>query len=439
MLSSRRTFAPLGALAGLLVIAGIASTAEAGRTKLEITVEAGKQDRDHTPFVVPFRLLAAAGNTPAVSLKSADGVEIAAQVTRPSLPRLYDGAHETAVWQAKRQGDGDTAWELHFILPSLKAGKSATFIATLDDEPGETRPQQGFRWKDTAGKYSELLQGDRPVLRYIYEKLDKSTKERRDETIKPYHHVYGPAGDRIITKGPGGLFTHHRGLFFGFNKITHDGDQAADVWHCRNGESQQHVGFLKTEEGPVLGRHLILINWHGREGTVFAHELREMTAYAVREGTLIEFASLVETAGGEIKLDGDPQHAGFHFRASNEVADKTKEQTYYLRPDGKGKPGETRNWPAQKGHVDLDWNAMSFVLGDQRYTVGYFDHPENPKEARYSERDYGRFGSYFEYTITKDKPLQVSYRVWVQLGEATGEELARRDDDFEMPVKVTVK
>jgi len=40
--------------------------------------------------------------------------------------------------------------------------------------------------------------------------------------------------------------------------------------------------------------------------------------------------------------------------------------------------------------------------------------PRNPKEARFSERDYGRFGSYFEYDLDEGKPLTVNYRLWLQ-------------------------
>ena len=40
----------------------------------------------------------------------------------------------------------------------------------------------------------------------------------------------------------------------------------------------------------------------------------------------------------------------------------------------------------------------------------YLDSPSNPKPARYSERAYGRFGSYFETDVTEDMPLNVKYR-----------------------------
>ena len=84
----------------------------------------------------------------------------------------------------------------------------------------------------------------------------------------------------------------------------------------------------------------------------FAKEKREVTVYNVPGGTLFEFASNLDALKPPVHLDGDPQHAGFHFRANNEVMTKTQKETYYLRPDGKGPlciqngkgPDETRNW-----------------------------------------------------------------------------------------------
>jgi hypothetical protein len=189
----------------------------------------------------------------------------------------------------------------------------------------------------------------------------------------------------------------------------------------------------------VLGRHTVAIDWHGKDDGVFAKELREISIYRTEQGMLLEFASRLSTAGGEVKLDGDPQHAGFQFRASQDVPDKTAKQTYYLRPDGQGEPGKFRNWPGDKTHVNLPWNALSIVLDDQRYTVCYLDRPENPKESRFSERDYGRFGSYFEYQLAKDRPLDLNYRLWIQPGEMTVEQVDAKSQDFVSPPKAEVK
>jgi hypothetical protein len=120
---------------------------------------------------------------------------------------------------------------------------------------------------------------------------------------------------------------------------------------------------------------------------------------------------------------------------------KTSEQTIFVRPDGAGKPGETRNWEPKtgKGPVNLPWDAMSFVLGAKRYTVAYLDHPKNPKESRHSEREYGRIGSYFEYTLEKDRPLKVNYRLWLQEGLMKPEEVAVLSTSFVEPVTASVK
>ena len=60
-------------------------------------------------------------------------------------------------------------------------------------------------------------------------------------------------------------------------------------------------------------------------------------------------------------------------------------------------------------------------------------------KARFSERTYGRFGSYFVHTVEEGKPLVVRYRLWLQEGELKAEEIASKGADFTDPPKVTVK
>lgn len=405
---------------------GLMTSAQGATTSHEITVEAGKHDRVNVPVRAP---LGVSHNLPpgarSAVLTAPDGSRIVGQLTGVGL------VTEFATGKNQRAGR-----ELHFIVPKLEAGKKLTLKCTFSD--AAAGGGKIFRWHDTAGEYNELRFGDRPVLRYMYKALDDSTKEARELTYKMYHHVFDPKGTRTVTKGPGGRYTHHRGLFYGFNKIRYDG-VGVDTWHCKGDTHLSHEDFLSKDEGPVLGRHRLAIDWHGVGKKVFAKEEREMTVYNVPGGQLIEFASRLRSTGPVVKLAGDPQHAGFQFRADNEVAAKTNKQTYYLRPDGKGGPGETRNWPGRKDHVNLPWNAMSFVLGDQRYTCCYLDNPANPKEARYSERDYGRFGSYFEYELNGSNSLDTNYRIWLQEGEMTGEQVAAKSADFVEPIRASIE
>jgi hypothetical protein len=304
-----------------------------------------------------------------------------------------------------------------------------------------------FAWVHSDGITTLLYEG-RPALRLIHPKFDGTSAERTQATMKPFHHVFSPDGETLLTKGPGGLYPHHRGLFYGFNKVTYGDGKQCDIWHSTEGAHQQYAGELASEADDDSASHQIKIDWHGRDGDVFAVEHRQL---AVRRptvdgvtGWLIDFASHLTTTGGKIHLDGDPQHAGFHFRAAQEDIANTKEadqnkekQAYYLRTDGKGEIGETQNWDQNKPDSEISkksinrpWNALSFELGGERYTVLYLDHPSNPKPSRYSERAYCRFGSYFVADVTEELPLNVKYRVWVQPGEMTVKQCEKLSAEF---------
>lgn len=398
------------AVIGLLVMVSSGFAAE-----FEVPLASNEFARENTPISVSVSTEIKPGTALEVTLP--DGTKVPGQLTGPSLL-------------------GGDKPRLNFILPKLEKGKVIT--VKVSDKPSSQATS--FAWKkNEADQQEDLLFGDRPVLRYMHAKLDETNKDTRYATMKVYHHVFDPAGKRLVTKGETtGAFPHHRGLFYGFNRISYDG-KSADTWHCNKGESETHEKWISSEAGPVLGRHVVQIDWHGQKGDVFAKESRELTAYNTAGGTLIEFASRLESTGAKIKLDGDPQHAGFQFRATQEVPDKTAKQTYYLRPDGKGEPGKFRNWPGDKQHVNLPWNALSFVLDDQRYTCCYLDRPQNPKESRFSERDYGRFGSYFEAEVEPGKPLELNYRIWLQKGEMDVAGVQQLDDEFTHPALPAVK
>jgi hypothetical protein len=348
---------------------------------------------------------------------------------------------------------------LHFVLPALKKGESLAMTAKLIKE-NNAPDVTGFFWlEQQKGEATDLmfdvLSGvkRRPVLRYMHKAFDDSTKQNRDKTYKVFHHLFDPEGKRLVTNGghtdpftdeKALLYPHHRGLCYAFNRISYGEGlkKKADTWHCTGDAHQSHEKLLSADAGGVLGRHRVLVDWHGEKKEVFAKEERELTAYNLPGGTLVEFTSRLKTTGGKVKLDGDPQHAGFQFRAANEVAGKeSAKQTYYLRPDGKGALGATRNWEpkTKEGPVNLPWDAMSFILGGKRYTVAYLNSPRNPTESRFSERDYGRFGCYFEYDLTEDHPLVVNYRVWLQDGEMKGEQVEALYQAFAQPPRVAAK
>src|ERR1043166_484258 len=316
----------------------------ADSTSFDLTILAGKHERNQVPVTVPMsRGQIAKERIAAVTLARTDGQLIPAQWTGPGLT-------------------ANAAGEIHFVVPHLGAGESLRLKATLSTQANSKA--RGFTWRDQPGHHTDLLFGERSILRYHYERLDESTPESRVRTYKVFHHVFSPEGDRIVTNGllddPKVHSPHHRGIFYGFNRITYGNGKSADTWHCIDGAFQQHERFLASERGPVLGRHRVEISWHGKDAA-FAEEERELTVYHVPGGHLIEFASRLRTTAGRVRIDGDPQHAGFQFRAHNDVDAYTTNQTIFIRPDRIGKPAETLNWDPQthQGPVNMPWNAIS--------------------------------------------------------------------------------
>ena len=177
----------------------------------------------------------------------------------------------------------------------------------------------------------------------------------------------------------------------------------------------------------MLGRQRSAISWHGKDGKTFATEEREVTAYAAPGGTLIDWTTVLSTKLDKVRLDGDPQHAGFHFRAAH--GGVQERQGEHLLPAARrqgqdrrdAELGRRRGKDREDGQPAVERDAASWSAASGTRCCGSTTRTTR-SETRGSERDYGRFGDYFEYDLTPDKPLKLKYRVWVQEGEMTVEQ-----------------
>ena len=393
-------------LAALVALAiPFVSCARPPASTLDVSVRAGETDRRAVPVstVVALR----AGTDGPLCVRG-EGMETPGQVEP-----LSDG--RARVW-----------WTL-----DLPAGATGRYTLNF----GRDCSDGAFSWTSAQDGATNLLFRGRPVLQYVHPNFDP---EDIEHTKKPYHHVYDPRGRGPITKGAGGLYSHHRGIFFGYNHVyVGDSEERLDIWHANRGEHQQHAETLATFEGPVFGGHSVRILWNDLEGTPFAEEVREVRAYRQPEGEiLIDFRSRVRSLVGPVRLDGDRQHAGVQFRASQAVAEDA-EATRFLRPAGWADHPEDQE-VNDENHVDLPWNAIRFPLDGRAYTVAYMSHPSNPPGAEMSERRYGRFGEFFRHDLDEDRPLAVHYRFWVvEDSDVTREEVEKRFQDLARPPEVS--
>ena len=372
----------------------------------------------------------------AVVGKAADAKLVIARLGVPdgaAPPAAFTLPDGTVVPAQLEEPAGPAGRSVYVVLPEVKAKQTVVLTPTARpaDLPAVTLVAE-------AGKHVDYVVGGKPLVRYMNAPRDGSSPDAHELTFKPFHHVFDPAtGQTLLTNGAGlaadkaNLYPHHRGLFLAWNKVTYPGPTGkpttVDVWHGRANEFVRHDKVLAEETGPVYAAQRSALSWCGKDGQPFASEERMVTVFPQPTGTLISFFSKLTTTLPKVRLDGDPQHAGFHFRAAMEVAQKTKDQTYYVRPDGADKPGATRNWDAKKPDdklTNVPWTACCFVVGGRKYTVLRMAGPANPGPSRKSERDYGRFGDYVEYDMTPDAPLTLYYRVWVQAGEMTADQCA---------------
>ena len=324
---------------------------------------------------------------------------------------------------------------ISFVLCALLA--MSTFLSSV-----HAGQKTGFTWKNQPEKkIADLYYNGNPVLQYVYP-YDDSSAESLHDTYKVFHHVYGPASKAIITKGPGGKYTHHRGLYVGWNKTKFD-DKELDFWHCKNGAHLRHAKMIDMKGNADSGTMSSEIHWNDAKGKPVIQETRIVTVTPIKVATSkspawqIDWQTTLESKRGEIKLDGDRQHAGFQYRAAQAVAESNN--ATYVRPEGfpqQTAPFQISDKTDPNGHINLGWFAMTYEIEGKRYNVEYFENPNVPKPSRFSERPYGRFGAFFGTKFDESKPLKMKYRIIVSEGKTpTQSEIQKRYDQFVASLK----
>jgi len=415
----------VGVLVLLVVVIAVPAAAPAAEVQLKLTVKVAAAGGKNVPVFAEIDVPAQLKCPPediSVTLRGAPGAR--------SVPGqiLLDGQ----------------AAQLWWILPEAKVG-TAAWTATLSD--AKYAGKDVFAFEDTQGKHMDLLFAGRRVNRFMYER-DTSTKQRAHETYKTYHHVFDAEGKDYITKGPGGKYTHHRGVYIGWSRLT-VAKKSYDTWHMSRGCTQAHRKFLRKSAGPVLASSTALVHWLNGEGKVLLAEERQTLVF--RQGPpavmLMEFRPKLMATSGEVYLNGDPEHAGMQYRPHNDVAvhggaKKPKpgapngtQTVYEFHQDGIKTGGQRLN-----RNKDLPWAGMSYALKGKRYSVQHMNHSSNPKGTIYSAyRSYGRFGAFFKKTIEADGSLSLRYRILVLTSDMpTRREMDLRRAAFNNPPVVQV-
>ncbi len=390
----------------LLLCLSVVLACSSYQNQYNIRIQAGAFDRVPAPVFVDIVLPTITSNVPAC---------------------LSDGRKK---FPAQIENLGKGIARVWWIPGELKAGDVMNYTLFIGKKCGK----QVYKWTDEPGISTLLTYKDLPVLKYMYTPFNPQDIEN---TQKPFHHVYSPDGSELITKGDGGLYPHHRGIFFGYKQVTVY-DSVYNTWYSDKGEHTIHKTFISQMFGSVFGGHTVNIDWNDRSGEPILIETRTVRAFKLPDGTtLIDFNTLLETPVDPVLLDGDRQHGGVQFRAVQEVADHDS-ATRFLRPAKWSQIQEDKEYNGDD-FSNVPWDAMKFNIGENKYTVVYFSDVSNPENSDFSERQYGRFGEFFPFKVTSVDPLRAHYRFWIINGhDITREEIEKRYKNLEEPIEINL-
>jgi hypothetical protein len=274
----------------------------------------------------------------------------------------------------------------------------AAFASSAVAQQNEAQPafERQAASKGTAAPGRDLTFRDgSPATTFFHEEHDEA---HHHDTCKVFHHVRALDGT-LLTKGNGGMFQHHKGLFIGWNR-TGWKDRRFDFWHMPKQELQVFRRFLPhTALAMEAGAQVCAIDWISPEGEVVVAETRGLQLLEERDDHyVLHLRNELRAPNGKVRLAGDPQHAGQQFRAPQSFAPKGVEKVAYLRPEGAEGHGNDV-W------TECDWIAEIQRHGDHRYTILRVEGPDNRGETTWSTRDYGRFGATRTVDVTAERPL----------------------------------
>jgi hypothetical protein len=276
---------------------------------------------------------------------------------------------------------------------------------TLNPVPAPDTDGNGAEWWSLGVELNErsmFLKGKR-FLSTVSAAYDS---QKAEDTMKPWQELFASDGALKLTKGAGGKYPHHRGVFLGWNSVEHAG-AVHDFWHCRKGLSIRHRRFLDggTASGPAAARLAMEHEWCLADGKPVVNEVRSLTAFNGDGFRALDVAIALRALAGPVKLGGDAHHAGFHVRAADAVCAAEKETKTFLPESARALGNDI--------HADLHWGAMAFPLEGRTFTVLLIEHPDNPAGSVLSARPYGRMGFMPLATLTPEKPLFLRWRIVV--------------------------
>ena len=291
---------------------------------------------------------------------------------------------------------------------------------------------------DKAGEYFDIVQDDRPVLRYNYgsvpvpEGTHKHFAEgesyERGDYISP---VFGPSGEMITEDYPDD-HPHHRGVWWSW-PVTRWRDQVADIWavvgvHARPGDKKPRLAA-----GPVMAVIEAENLWKWEDADAIVRENVLIRAFrADRNGRYVDVEVCLTGLAEGVAIGGRPKagYGGFAIRA------QPGEEQKIVRHTDPEDSRPRRAW--------LDYSAV-FPGGKGRTGITLLEHLTNPDYPSELQEYAGincvmsAFPGAREVALPKGETVVLKYRIWIHPGTGDEKTLGLVWDTYSNPPQIVVK
>ncbi|MEW4567655.1 PmoA family protein [Tautonia sp. JC769] len=406
--------------------------ADAAETRLELTVDAGRFDRDQTPVQISIPTAEPGRDWP-------DWLATIAARGGPVGLRDLDNPGQVVVAQVDPHPD---RVRILWILPGpLPAGTRRTFRLEPLSRTIEADP---WSFGTSPEGHLELSRGDEPVFRYNTAPVTHPDHPSPNQPRSAYiHPAFAPSGAIVTGDYSAGSHPHHRGFFLAYTK-TRVGDLEPDFWNIQNGSGKIHFDRLgPASTGPVSARFSAFHRWEANrpdaDPVVVLRERWDVEVFDI-PGTPYRLFDLTSTQQAtETPLVLPPyRYGGMAYRGPDSFLPQGALDV--LTSEGLDRVAGDQQ-PAR--WVDLTGPVSD---GSDRYAgAAMFDHPTNlhhPTPARIHPTRI----PFFCFVPSHDEPVEIGsespavfrYRVLIHDGHPDAALNDRVWRDFAEPPRVSI-
>ena len=297
-------------------------------------------------------------------------------------------------------------------------------------EMGRRPAESWFRWEDVGGERLQLLEGDDPVLAFVYGMVLPEGVPAQYRRSCYVHPLYGLDGEVLSDDFPADHL-HHRGLFWRWPHVT-VGGQDLDQWACA-GAGARFEGWLAQEGGPVCAVLGARSGWYVEERRIVEEEAWLRVWTAGKTGRAIDVCLVLAATDEPVGLGGreGKGYGGFGFRYAPREGPVITAPAGVAAQDSDDQP--------------LAWADESGRFGGaaQPAGVALFTDPGNSDSPNgWCLRHYGYIGVGWpglgRYTLEPGRPLVLRYRLWVHRGGAEEGQVAAAYAAFAQPPEVAL-